>query len=238
MTLLGKTPFPNRFEPIIISPRKLDDETPMLSPRHSVPRSPGSSHLLIIDRLGTFLSSVLNHIDTCIKGYVLLSSGSQAPTRSMSMSLLSTQCMQFYISIYAIRHLVLAVRSISSIFGRRRVRQMLTCRSLTYFYAQQTLLPPHGAAPVPLPLIVRVCQAFTLDCLCHGGMADNTAVCGGRESRTQLPRSFVERRASENARLIDPSEWRATSEDFAIEWRCGPFPPRGQGRREKGYTGK
>jgi len=165
---------------------------------------------------------------------------SQAPTRSTSTSLLSTQCVKMLKKLYiAIRHLVLAVRSKSSIFGRRRVRQMPTCRSLAYYFcAQQTLLPPHGAAPVPLPLIVRVCQALTLDCLCHGRMADKTAACGGRESRTHIPRSFVERRASEYARLIDPSEWRATSEDFAIEWRCGPFPPRGQGRREKGYTGK
>jgi len=131
----------------------------MLSPRYSDSRSPGSSRLLIIDRLGTFFSSVPNLIDTCGEGYALLSSGSQAPTRSTSTSLLSTRCVKFYIAIYAIRHLVPAVRSNSSIFGRRRVRQMPTCRSLTYFYAQQTLLPPHGAAPVPLPLIARVCQS-------------------------------------------------------------------------------
>jgi hypothetical protein len=48
-------------------------------------------------------------------------------------------------------------------------------------------------------------------------------------------RIYVERGASESTRVIDPSEWRATSDDFVIEWRCDPFRPRGQGRRERIY---
>jgi hypothetical protein len=46
-------------------------------------------------------------------------------------------------------------------------------------------------------------------------------------------RIYVERGASESTRVIDPSERRATSGDFAIEWRCDPFRPRGQGKDRK-----
>ena len=81
-------------------------------------------------------------------------------------------------------------------------------------------------------------KALTLDCSYDGGMADKTAVlyvaAGMTYTHTYTrTRIYVEPRASESVRMIDPSEWRATSGDFVIKWRCGPLLPHprtGEGR--------
>ena len=133
--IAGKPPpNPNRFEPII-RPCKLDDEISMLSPRYS---ALFHAHLILLVFSSKIVWTALcpTPLTRASKGTYpsLLFHKSSQEARSRPCFL--PQCVNMTKKVHvAIRRWNLRSDPIQTSFGRRRVRQMPTCRSLAYAYS-------------------------------------------------------------------------------------------------------